>query len=132
MSDALTLTGQLTITPNSTADATLSGDFAIKIPLSATLTLSYKETETLPLLVTVDGAVQYRTVNLDAITSVDFLMIRSDVSSVARITSTAGSTQLIAFDTFLMLFTDAQPITALAIGSAIATAGTARVTMGRV
>jgi hypothetical protein len=46
MSDTLTLTGQLTITPDSTSDDELAGDPGIRVPLSDTITLSRKETQT--------------------------------------------------------------------------------------
>lgn len=125
MSDSLTITGQLAIVPDSTSDADLSGDFAIKVPLNATLTLSRKESVSVILADTTPVAV-----NVGSIVSIHALAIRTDEPITATITSASGSSQVIPIDSMLILLTETVPITAITLTAA--TTANVKMTMGRV
>lgn len=128
MSDTLTLTGQLAITPDpSQTDAALSGDFTINVPLNLSLTLSAKESTTLALPVN-DGIPEDVTVSLAAVGQPNFLLVRVTTPSYVTI-SGSNSTQIVDVDSLLILHTGTTPITALSI-QCVDTAGIARVVMG--
>lgn len=125
MSDTLTLTGQLSIVPDSTTDADLSADFAVKLPLSKTLTLSRKKSTTIVLADTTPVVV-----SLADIVNVHALVIHASAAITATITSASGSAQVVAVDNLLVLMSSTAPITALTL-TAIASA-TVQLTLGRV
>lgn len=125
MSDNLTLSGQLVITPDpSQSDAALSGDFAINVPLTASLTLSRKEAVT--IAIPSDETPNAITVDLTAIVSVHMLAIRTTTPITVAINGND-----VAVDDFLLLISETTAITALTVTGS-GPAGTVRITMGRV
>lgn len=125
MSDTLTLTGQLAITPDpSQTDAALSGDFEIKVPLTASLTLSRKEAVTVSI--PSDETPNAITVDLTAIVNVHVLAVRTTTPITVTI-----NTKDVAVDDFLLLISETTAITALTVTGS-GPAGTVRITMGRV
>lgn len=90
MSDTLTMTGQITIAPDSSqSDAQLSGDFEIRIPLSLSRTLEWKEAIAVDVIPPGEGG--------DATTSVDtggqdILIVRTTTPIVVTFDGEEGYT----------------------------------------
>lgn len=131
MSDTLTLTGQLTISPDSTSDGDLLGDFAIRAPLNDSMTLLRKESATVAAPAATElGVPQPDVVNIDAVSPIDALLIRTTVPCQVLLTTADGEpTQEVYVDSLLLLIAENNPITGISIGS-MGAAGTARITMG--
>jgi hypothetical protein len=131
MSDTLTLTGQLTISPDSTSDGDLLGDFAIRAPLNDSMTLLRKESATVAVPATTElGVPQPDVVNIDAVSPIDVLLIRTTVPCQVLLTTSYGEpVQEVYVDSLLLLIAENNPITGISIGS-MTSAGTARITMG--
>jgi hypothetical protein len=125
MSDTLTLTGQLAIAPDSTAEADLSGDFAIKVPFSETLTLSRKDSRTIVL-----DDTSPLVVNVSTIGSIHALVIRTSAAITATLTSASGAAQVIPVNGLFVLLTETIPITAISLTAA--SSAVVQLTMGRV
>jgi hypothetical protein len=99
MSDTLTLTGQVAITPDAGTEEDLSGDFAIKVPLSVTTTLDGKMTTTLELV-----DLNPVTVPLAAIAnSADFVVIKSTAPVDVIFSTQFDANQRLQLDGILIL-----------------------------
>lgn len=124
MADQFTLAGSYTTTP---LGGDLSFDPNIDALINETVQLERKHIDTIEL--TVDTPV---VVSFGGLTDANIVILKAAAGGVvaARITSAKGATQSIPFDTYLILMSMDEPITAIDLVRTPATATTVRVFLG--
>lgn len=123
MSDQFTLSGSYNVTP---LGGSASLDPSIDAPLNEGLVLQSKQYIPVHLTVDTPVAVPYGTV-----VNAHVVILKAAGGKVkARITSADGTTQIVPFDTMLMIRSDTVPITAIDLTRVAATDTIVRVFLG--
>jgi len=123
MSDLFSLSGSYTVAPSTGVP---SLDPSISSPIDESLQLKSKQY--VPVLLAADAPVS---VPFGTVVNAHVVLLKAQGGPcVARLTSAAGATQLVPFDTFLILMSVGSPITAISLVRTPATETTVRVFLG--
>lgn len=122
MADAFHLLGGYDFTPLS---APLSFAPAVAASINETRTVKAKQLSEMELLVDTPVPVDF-----GGVISAHVIILKSTLGKVvARVTSGAGATQSIPFDTYLVLMSESEPITAIDLTRVASTPTTVRIAL---